>query len=105
MRNSRRVLHLRDLDELLGDQRAAERGGQRIPFFVHRAGLERRQNVIAREFLPHVEHVASDGAGADRPLANLVQLAALAKIHGDRDDLGVVLLLQPGNGDRGIEPA
>ena len=95
----------RDLDELLRDQRPAQRRGQRISLFVHRVGLQRRQDVVAGKLLAHIQHMAADRACGHRALANLVELASLPEIERDGDHLGAVLLLQPGNGDRRVEPA
>ena len=57
VRDERGVLDRRDLDELLRDQRPAERGRHRIARIRQRAGLERRQHAVARELLARVEHV------------------------------------------------
>ena len=99
------ILHLRDFHELLCDERAAQRGRQRIALLVHGAGLQRRQNIVAREFLAHVEHVAADGAGRHRARANLRELAPLAQIQRDGDHFCVVFLFQPRDRHRGVEPA
>ncbi len=61
-----------------------ERRGERIPLFVQRVGLQRGQDVVARKLLAHVQHVASDGAGRHRALANLVELAPLPEIERRR---------------------
>ena len=64
----------------------AERGRQRIAILVQRAGLQRRQDVLAHELLAHVEDVRADRAERQRPLAHVGELAPLAEVerHGDR---------------------
>ena len=99
------TLKPRDLDEVFGDEGPAERGGQRVPVLVHRAGLQGRQHEVARELVAQVEHVCPGRAERQRPLARIVELLALAEIHRHGDDLGPVLLGQPGNGYRGVESA
>ena len=105
VRDGRRLLDLGDLDELLRDERAAERRRQRVAVLVERVGLQRRQDVVARELLAHVEHVRADGAGRQRAVADVLELLALSEVHRDGDDLGAVLLREPGDGDRRVEPA
>src|SRR4030095_5808034 len=65
---------------------------------------QRGKNVFARELLAHVQHVAAHGAGADGALADLRELAALAQVERDGDDFRVVLLFQPRDRHRRVEP-
>ena len=92
------ALHRGELHELLRHQRPGERRRERVLPLVERARLQRRQDEPAREHVADVEHVRADGAGRERALAHLVQLAALAEIERDRDDLGAERLGQPRNG-------
>jgi hypothetical protein len=94
-----------DFDELLRNQRPPECGGERVSLFIQRIGLQSRQNVIAGKFLTHVEHVAPRRPSGDGTLTNLIQLRSLPQVERDGDDLRGVLLLQPRNCDRRIEPA
>ena len=102
---ARRLLDLRNLDELSCDERAAERRAHRIAVLVDRVGFERREDVVARELLADVEHVRAHGAGRQRAVAHLLELRALPQVHRDRDDLGAVFLGEPRDGDRGVEAA
>ena len=104
VRDDGRAFHARDLDQLARDQRPAERGGERIAVLVERAGLQRGQDVLARELLAHVEDVRADRAHRERALADVGQLAPLPEIERHRDHLGVVLLGQPRDRDRRVEP-
>ena len=85
----------RVVDRELGDQRPAERGEQRV-VAVQRVGLDRRQDVLARELLARVDDMA-----LERPQApglvfdHRVVLAGLAEVDRQADDLGRVLVLDP----------
>ena len=81
VRDRRRAFDLRDVDEMLRDERPAERGGQRVAALVHRAGLQRRQDEVARELLAHVEHVRARRADRQRALPHVVQFLALPEVH------------------------
>ena len=105
MRDGRGLLDFGDLDQLLADERAAERGGHRVAVLVDGVGLEGRQDVIAREFVAQIEDVGPHRTGRERAVANLLELLPLPQVHRHRDDLGVVFLLEPGNCHRGIKPA
>ena len=98
------ALEVRDFNELLGDQRAAERGRHRVLPFVHRPHLQRRQNVVPGKLLPDVDDMRSNGADRKRPFADVVELLSLAKIHRDCHDLGIVLVGEPLHGNRRVQP-
>ena len=86
-----RLLH-RDLR----DQRPAERGEERVAAAVEGVGLDRRQHVVVGELLARVDHVALERAQVEGLLAHHVEvLAGLAQVHGERDHLGLVLVLDP----------
>ena len=86
----------RVLDRELGDQRPAERGEQRVAVAVVGVRLDRRQHVLARELLARVDDVAVERAELQRlALDDVVVLARLAEVDGERDDLGLVLVLDP----------
>ena len=55
------------VDRELGDQRAAERGEQRVAAAVERVGLDRRHDEVARELLARVDDVALDRAELAAP--------------------------------------
>ena len=84
------------LDGELGDQRAAERGEERVAVAVVGVGLDRRQHVLLRELLARVDHVAVERAELQRLAAHdVVVLPGLPEVDGQRDDLGLVLVLDP----------
>ena len=86
----------RVLDRELGDQRAPERGEQRVAAAVERVGLDRRQDEVAGELLARVDGEAVDRADPARlALDDLVVLAGLAEVDRQRDDLGLVLVGDP----------
>src|ERR1019366_7230614 len=96
----------RDFDLLLRDERARHRGAEQVLPVVDRAGTQRGPDEIANVFEAQVLDVALLGARRDRFFAHAFQLVvALADVGGDADDLGVVVLAQPGNDDRGVEAA
>ena len=45
---------LGDLDEAFGDQRARDRGAQKVQPLVNRIGAEHWKNEVAHKFLAHV---------------------------------------------------
>ncbi len=95
-----------DVDGELGDQRAPERGEQRVAAAVQRVGLDRRQHEVAGELLARVDRVALDGADLARlVLDGLVVLPGLAEVDGQRDHLGLVLVGDPLQHDARIEAA
>ncbi len=98
------VFDVGNLDQLLGDERARERRGHRRAIVEERVGLERRQHEVVRERLAQIEDVRAHGADGERAIADRFELAPLPEVHRDRDDVGVVVFLQPRNGDRGVEP-
>ena len=103
VRDGRGLLDFGDLDQLLADERAAERGGHRVAVLVDGVGLERGQDEIARELLADIEHVRPDGAGGERAVADFLELPALSHVERHRDDFGLVPLGHPRNGHRRIK--
>ena len=99
------ALALGDLDEELRDQRPGERGRQRVGALVQRVGLEVRPHEVGHEPLAGIDDVGARRAGRHRPLLDALAQRAAAEVDGQRDHLGVVLLLEPGDGDGRIESA
>ena len=95
----------REVDQQLGDQRPSQRRGQRVHVLVQRAGLQRRKDEIAdeRRFGVHDERL--DRARAERFLTHDVEVAFVAHVDRERDDVEVVLLVDPADCDRGVQPA
>ena len=94
---------VRDLDKVPRDQRTAERGrsGYRPRRWRRPAARAGRNRARTR---PHVDHVRAHGADRQRALARVVELAALAEVDRHRHDLRAVLLGQPGNRHRRVQP-
>ncbi len=105
MRDARRALDVGDLDEFLRDERPAERRRQRIPIFVQRVGLQRRQDVATRKLFAQIEHVRAHGARCQRAVAHRLELLPLSEIHRHGDDVRPVPFPEPGNRHRRVEPA
>src|SRR5262249_53898218 len=66
---------------------------------------QHREDEVAGELLAQVVDVDAAGAGRGRPLADGVELLALAEVGAEGDDLAAVLLDQPAQNDRRVEPA
>ena len=76
--------------------RPPERGEQRVTVAVVGVRLDRREHVLARELLARVHHVRLERPEPQRlALDDLVVLARLPEVDGQRDHLGVVLVLDP----------
>ncbi len=107
MRHRIRADLLGDLDLLLGDQRARDRGAEQILAFVERVRPEHRVDVLAHEFLAQIldEDVLRLDAEEQRLVARGLELLALAEVGREGDDLAAIGGLQPLENDRGVEPA
>ena len=100
------ALALRDLDQQLGDERPGERRGERdrrpgTCAFAWRLG---NTNWRTNRSRPSTTYALLAPADDGRRSDALAQRAA-ADIHGQGDDLGVVLLAQPGDRDRCVQTA
>jgi hypothetical protein len=98
---------LRDLDLLLGDQRAGDRGAEEIEALILRIGPEHREDVVADELLAEIldEDVLGLDAEQQRLPAGRFQLLPLAEVGGEGDHLASIGRLEPFQDDRRIEPA
>src|SRR5690606_13682946 len=99
------ALGARDLDHLLGDQRARERGAQQVVPLVDGAGAQHGEHELLDELAAQVDRVGAYGAGGERLDARLLDLLALADVGGEGHHLGAVRLLDPVEDHRGVEPA
>ena len=99
-----RALRLGDLHQALGDDRAGHGGAQQVGVFILRAHLHAGNDHVLDELLVQILHIQLGGAGLEGLLLQAVQLAHLAHVAGDRDDLAaLVVFLQPGNDDGGVQ--
>jgi hypothetical protein len=96
---------LGDIDQLLGDQRARNRGAEQVDTLVMGIGAEHREDVVADEFLAQVldEDVFRLDAEQQRLLAGRFKLLALTEIGGKGHHLAIVGRLQPFQDDGGIK--
>ena len=91
---------------MLDDQRAGQRGDQRVAVHVEGVGPQGGQAVPVGELVAGVGHGGLDRAAGQGPLADGLQvLAALADVDRDGDDLGAGLLGDPADRDRGVQTA
>ena len=98
---------LGDLDLLLGDERAGDRGAEEIESLILRVRPEHREDVVAHELLAQIldEDVLVLDAEELRLAPRRLELLALAEIGREGHDLAAVGGLQPFEDDRGVEPA
>ena len=68
---------VRDLDEMLRNQRARESGHERVLVLVERVRGKRGSKVFLGKFLAHVDHAALDGAGAQGLVVNFLEAVML----------------------------
>ena len=97
----------RDLDLLLGDERARDRSAEQIKPLILRIGAKHREDVVAHEFLAQI--LDEDMLGLDAEKLGLgaggLQLLALSEVGGEGDDLRAIFGLQPFQDDRRVEPS
>ena len=75
-----------DVDEDLGDERPRQGGGQRVGSLVEGAGGEAGEAELLDEELARVDGIGGEGAGAQRPVGDRVDVLRLADVGraGDR---------------------
>src|ERR1019366_10103390 len=95
----------RDRDLLLGDERTRGGRAEQVVVLVRRAGLQNRKEVVPRELVLRVDEKELRGPGLPRLLLEAGRLLGLADVDRDRHDLAAVVLLEPRNDDRRVEPA
>ena len=99
------VLLLGDVGQCGGDAGARMGGAQQV-ILVLGVSLQAGPDVVFDIVLLQVQHIQLGGAGLEGLLLQTVQLGALPHIAGNRNDLAVVVVfLQPGNDDGGIQTA
>ncbi len=94
-----------DVNQVLGDQRAGDRGAEQVDTFVDRIGAEHREDEILDELLADVLDVDFLDAEHFGLLAGRLELFALAEVGGEGDDFRAEFGLQPLQDDRGVETA
>ena len=95
---------LGDLHLPARNQRARDGRAEEVLATVNRPGAQHRENEVLDEFVAQVLDVTLVGARRDGLGLHPIELLALANVGGNADDPGSrVMLLEPGNNDRGIE--
>ncbi len=89
----------------LGDERPRQGRGEGILALVEGAGGQGREDEVAHEEVAPVTDDGLDGAGGLGALLHLRDVALLAHVDGEGDDVVAALLLQPADGHGGIEAA
>ena len=93
-------------DQVLDDQRPADRRHQRVAVHVERVGQDGGQAVLVGELVAGVDDDGLDRAAVQCPLADdLHVLAALTEVDRDGDDLAAGLLADPADRHRGVQTA
>jgi hypothetical protein len=94
-------------DQLLGDQRARDRGAEKVLALVDCIGAEHREHKVAHELFAQVldEDVLLADAHLERLGACRRHFLALADVGRERHDLAAIHVLQPFEDDRGVEAA
>ena len=81
-------------------------GGTQQVVLVLGVRLQAGPDVVFDVVLLQVQHIQLGGAGFQRLFLQTVQLGTLPDVAGNRDDLAVVVVfLQPGNDDGGVQTA
>ena len=94
-----------DIRQSLGDAGTCKAGAQQV-VLVLCAELQGGEDVVLHEVLLQVQHVQFGSAGSLGLFFQTIQLRALTHVTGDSDDLAVVVVfLQPGNDDGGVQTA
>ena len=94
-----------DISQCLGDARTCKAGAQQV-ILVLSAELQGGEDVVLDEILLQVQHVQLGSAGGLCLFFQAVQLSALTHVTGNSNDLAVVVVfLQPGNDDGGVQTA
>ena len=94
-----------DLDLRLRDERPRDRRAEQIAALVHRVRAKHRKEEVAHELLAEVHDVDGRGTRAQRLVADRDELLALPDVCTERDDLAPVVLDDPAQDHRGVEPA
>ena len=92
------------LHQVTGDERASQGGGQGVLVFIDRTGLESREQEVPHQGIPPVHGKGLRRPHLQRPLPDGLQVHH-AQVDGQGNHVGVIVLLEPGNGNRCVQPA
>ena len=103
MSHRRCALAQRHFHLVLRDDRTRQRRAEQILVLVHRARLDRREDVVGQELLPQVFDDDFARAGLVGLLDDGLDVVALAHVGHEGDDVVVIVFFQPRNDDGGIK--
>src|SRR6185436_2271812 len=95
----------RDFDHSLGDEGTRNTGAEKILVLINRARLDHWEDEIPRELLLQIVNIDLGRARRSRFLVEPAELFLLADVCAESDHLGVVLLFNPREQNRGVESA
>ena len=103
MRDRGRAFAQRNFNLMLGNHRTRQRSPQQILMFVHRARLQRGENISGQKFLAQVFHHHLAGAGLVGLFDDGFDVVSLAHIAHHGDHIVGIVFFQPRNDDGGIQ--
>ncbi|MNN79102.1 hypothetical protein D3C81_1957130 [compost metagenome] len=92
-----------DAHQVPGDQRPPQGRSHGVAPFVKGAGAQGGEDEVAQVFLAQVLDEDLAGAAGQGLVADRREVLGLAEVGAEGDDLRLVVLLQPTQGDRGVE--
>lgn len=93
------------IDHQFGDEWSAQGGGERVFPLVQGARHEGREDEVIDKQGAGIHGDRIDRAGGQGLFLHPVQIADLTEIDGEGDHIEIVFFLDPGDHDRGVEPA
>ncbi|CAI8248462.1 MAG: Uncharacterised protein [SAR116 cluster bacterium] len=105
MRHRVRADGARDFNLALGNQRPGDRCTKKIDAFIEGIGAEHREHIVAHKFFAQIFNKDLFDAQHFCLGPRRFNFFTLADIGGESDNLCIILVLQPAQNDRGIEPA
>ena len=94
-----------DVHLVLRDRRTGERGAEQVAALVDGARPHRREDVAADELVAQVFDEHRGCPGSDGLVRSCLKVLVLAHVGHDRENLGVVVFLEPRDGAGGVESA
>ena len=105
VRNSVSTHFAGNFDLAFGNQWPCDRGAKKIHALIERVGAEHREDIVAHKFFAQIFDENLLDAQHLSFRARRFNLFTLADIGGEGYNFGIVLILQPAQNDRGVEPA
>ena len=103
--HSVRALHFRNLHLATRNERSSKGSAQQVLTLVDRPRHQGRIDVAGDELFAQVFNVDRASTGRQRFLFESFQFLTLPQVRSHAYDLATVRVLEPGNDDRGIQPA